>query len=144
MPSASKIHSIIMSDSNVGISIPGVSDLIADYAESTPGDRLLEFINKNYQFDGCTYVYKDGGTISLRKLISSESGVTFIMAKIRYIKYDGEWYPFGRFGWGPELTMERLEKYRNHPPHPNGDHNLPPSDYRHILRHLYNSVMDMS
>lgn len=59
MPTKEMIRVIIMSNL-WNISIIGISDIIADYSQSTPGDRLLILIRQKCESDGYMYLSDSG------------------------------------------------------------------------------------
>lgn len=131
MPTKEMIHSLIMSDRSIGISIREISDLVANYAESTLGDRLLMYIDQN-----CNVIVSDGKAIKLYQhgfahvaKINTEVGP---MINIAYSYSLGEpilWiYLFSREYWSPEHVMHKLSK-------------INPRD--RILKELYEAVMNI-
>lgn len=125
MHTPSTIREIILSDHGIAISIRGVSDLIAEYAQLTPGDRLCMFISQKCDNSSVMCYSDDMYTVVLRKYVDKLSGVGFVSISCFY-RNDQEWsYPFGRESWSADHTMERLKKAKDYP----------------ILRKLYCAVM---
>lgn len=125
MHTTTTIRDIIMSDHSIAISTRGVSDLIADYAQLTPGDRLCMHISQQCDNRGAMYHRDAMGTAILRKYVDKLSGVGFIFIECYHFRSQ-EWsLPYGREFWHADLTMERLEKAKDYP----------------ILREIYRAVM---
>jgi hypothetical protein len=107
MPTEDMLLIMIESFDNIAISISGISNIIAEYAESTNGDRLLIIMDRHCNGDTMYLTTGYGSARLIKRIIN---GATFI--NISYLFNGDLWmYPHGFEYLHPDRAMEQLSKH---------------------------------
>lgn len=111
MPNEDVIMYILESFDSLVISIAGISNIVAGYAESTSGDRLLLLMEQKCNNHGIMYMHNDYGVARLIKR-DTNSGTFINISYIDKIFNSNSWVnPFGFEYFHPDYVMRQLSMH---------------------------------